>query len=262
MFGPGRGRALSLVHIPETGSGTGDAVDDFSSVTSSPFTGGPLASTTSEPDLRSRSDDDVEQGISLLVAGSPIDDSVAGDDALLGYDSDDGTAQNTLAVPSDPAPSAMDVENGNPMDFAAGPSNPSNSTVPDAMFHQCRTNRLSGFRDYLVSISADNTFGKKIVSPTVPIGTQEDHDGLKGTFHGSRMLRGNETVNQSISLSFDPTNLVCLSCNAEHNVIRNKPLTMCFSDKNFVASLPFSNGNCVSVARVENSSLVELLETA
>jgi hypothetical protein len=27
MFGPGRGRALSLVHIPETEPGTGDAVD-------------------------------------------------------------------------------------------------------------------------------------------------------------------------------------------------------------------------------------------
>jgi hypothetical protein len=130
------------------------------------------------------------------------------------------------------------------------------------MFHQCRTNRLSGFRENLVSISADDTFGKKLVSPTVPIGSLEDHEGLKGTFHGSRMLRGNETVNQSISLSFDPTNLVCLSCNAEHNVIGNKPLTMCFSDQNFVASLPFSNGNCVSVALVENSSLVELLEIA
>jgi hypothetical protein len=262
MFGPGRGRALSLVHIAEMGSGAGDSVDDSSSVTSIPFTGGPLASTTSEPELRNRSEDDIERGISLLVARSPIDDSVAGDDALLDYDSDEGSAQNTLAVPGDPATSAMDVENENTPDCAAGPCNPSNSTVPDAMFHQCRTNRLRGFRENLVSISADDTFGKKLVSPTVPIGSLEDHEGLKGTFHRLRMLRGNETVNQSISLSFDPTNMVCLSCNAEHNVVGNKPLMMCFSDQNFVASLPFSNGNCVSVARVENSSLVELLEIA
>jgi hypothetical protein len=66
-------------------------------------------------------DDDVERGINLLVAGSPIDDSVAGDDALLDYDSDDGTAQNTLAVPSDSATSAMDVENGNTTDFCSWP---------------------------------------------------------------------------------------------------------------------------------------------
>jgi hypothetical protein len=262
MYSPGRGRTLSLVHIADAGSGTGDSVDDSSSVTSFPFTGGPLASTTSEPDLRNRSDDDVELGISLLVAGSPIDDSVAGDDALLDYDSDDGSAQKSLTVPSDQATSAMDIENENTTDPAAGPSNPSHSTVPDAMFHQCCSNRLSGFRENLVSISADDTYGKKLISPTVPIGSLEDHVGLKGTFHGSRMLRGNVTVNQSISLSFDPTSMTCLSCNTEHNVIGSKPLTMCFSDQNFVASLPFTDGNCISVVCVENSSLVELLEIA
>jgi hypothetical protein len=190
----------------------------------------------------------IHRHIALLTTLTPIDETIAADDALLDYDSDDGTAQNTLAILSDPASSAMDVENGNQTDSVAGPSNISSSTVQDAMFYQCHTNRLSGFHDILVSISADNTFGKKVVSPTVPIGTLEDHDGLKDTFHGSRMLRGTETVNQSISLSFDPANLLCLSCNVEHNVIGNKPMTMCFSDQNFVAGLPFSNGNCVGVA--------------
>jgi hypothetical protein len=69
-------------------------------------------------------------------------------------------------------------------------------------------------------------------------------------------------VNQSISLSFDPTNLVCLSCTGEHIVIGTKPVTICFTDQNFIASLPFKNDNCVSVVRVENSTLAELLDIA
>ncbi len=69
-------------------------------------------------------------------------------------------------------------------------------------------------------------------------------------------------MNQSISLSFDPTDLTCLSCKEEHIVIGTKPVTICFADQNFVASMPFTNGNCVSVVRVENSSLVELLDFA
>jgi hypothetical protein len=257
MFGPGRGRALSLIHIPETGPSHGNSSD-----TTAPASGGQLALSSSEPDLRRSLDDDIEHGISLLVAGSPIDDSLAADDTLLDYDSDDGNTQQQIAVSSDPPPAAMDIESSSMVDSVAGPSTSSNFTVLDAIFHQFRASRLSGFRDNLVSISSDDTFGKKIVSPTVPIGSFEDHGGLKDTFHGSRLLQGNETVNQSISLSFDPANLVCLCCKGEHNVIGATPVTVCFSDQNFVASLPSNNENCVGVVRVENSSLAELLETA
>jgi hypothetical protein len=67
MYGPGRGRALSLIHIPESGTGDGDTA---------PLTAGAMAAASSEPDLRRYMDDDVEQGISLLIAGSPIDDNL------------------------------------------------------------------------------------------------------------------------------------------------------------------------------------------
>jgi hypothetical protein len=184
------------------------------------------------------------------------------DDALLDYESDEGSTTKHSVIPREAVPAAMDTECVAPADATAGPSSSRNSTVPDAMFYQCRASRLSSFRDTLVSISSDTTFGKKISSPSVPIGTFEDHTGLKNTFHGSRLLRGNATVNQSISLSFDPANLTCLSCTDEHIVTGTKPVTMCFADQNFVASIPFTNGNCINVIRVENSSLNELLEIA
>jgi hypothetical protein len=253
MYGPGRGRALSLIHIPESGAGDEDAA---------PPTAGGMTPACSVPDLRRIVEDDVEQGINLLIAGSPIDDTLVVDDTLLDYESDESNAQKHSVVPSEPTLAAMDTESTSSAESAIGPSTSSNFTVLDAMFHQCRASRLSGFRDTLVSISSDNTFGKKIVSPTVPIGTFEDHNGLKNTFHGSRLLCGNVTVNQSISLSFDPTNLNCLSCTEEHSVTGSKPVTICFADQNFVASVPFTNGNCVSVIRVENSTLIELLEIA
>jgi hypothetical protein len=253
MYGPGRGRALSLIHIPESGAGDDDAA---------PLPVGAMTPACSVPDLRRSMDDDVEQGINLLIAGSPIDDSLVADDTLLDYESDESNIQKHSVVPSESTSTAMDTESTSSADTATGSSISSNFTVLDAMFHQCRASRLSGFRYTLVSISSDNTFGEKIVSPTVPIGTFEDHNGLKNTFHGSRLLRGNVTVNQSISLSFDPTNLVCLSCTEEHIVIGTKPVTICFADQNFVASVPFTNGNCVSVVRVENSTLIELLDIA
>jgi hypothetical protein len=117
MFGPGRGRALSLLHILETRPSNEESADNISLAT-----GGTLAPSSSVPDLRRSMDDDVEHGISLLVTGSPIDDSLAADDTLLDYDSDDGNSQQQIVVPSDPIPAAMDIESISMTDAAAGPS--------------------------------------------------------------------------------------------------------------------------------------------
>jgi hypothetical protein len=99
-------------------------------------TGGPLVPTSSEPDLRRRLDEDVEHGINLLVAGSPIDHSAVADDTLLDYDSEEETALNTIVLSSDNATSAMDVEIQ--ADTVATASTASSSTVQDEMFYQCR----------------------------------------------------------------------------------------------------------------------------
>jgi hypothetical protein len=85
-------------------------------------------------------------------------------------------------------------------------------------------------------------------------------EGLERTFHGSRIQKGNCTVNQSISLSFDPTNMSCLSCTTEHTQLGSLPVTVLFSDQNCVSSIEGMNGTCIAVVRQEDASLSDLFE--
>jgi hypothetical protein len=94
------------------------------------------------------------------------------------------------------------------------------------------------------------------------VGSFEDHNAIETTFRGSRILNGNVSVNQSLSSSFDPSNLNCVSCKSEHPIIGVKPISICFTDQNFVPSLPSKDGGCVNVVCVANSSLSELLDMA
>jgi hypothetical protein len=75
-------------------------------------------------------------------------------------------------------------------------------------------------------------------------------------------MRGNETVNQSISSSFDPAKLMCVSCSNEHPIYDKKPVVIMFSDQNFVPTLNGSCRDCIHIARLENASLLELFELA
>jgi hypothetical protein len=132
----------------------------------------------------------------------------------------------------------------------------------DPVYYQCRAARTSAHRDTLVSINMDGTFGKRVISQAASFGTFEDHPGIQNTFHGTRILKGNTTVNQSISMSFDPAKLVCISCEKEHNIVTRKPLVVLFSDQNFVPSLPANQEACINIVRVENASLHELFDMA
>jgi hypothetical protein len=76
------------------------------------------------------------------------------------------------------------------------------------------------------------------------------------------MLMGSVTVNQSISVSFDPSKLACVSCKNEHKIVSSKPLTIFFSDQNFVATMSNDSGDCLNIARMEDASLSHLLNLA
>jgi hypothetical protein len=73
------------------------------------------------------------------------------------------------------------------------------------------------------------------------------------TFHGARINKGVNTVNQGVSLSFDPTTLRCIACTKEHNIIsaQQKPVVICFSDQNFVSKFCGDTESCIVVARME-----------
>jgi hypothetical protein len=116
------------------------------------------------------------------------------------------------------------------------------------------------FVDRLVSVTNDGTFGTVVSSPSPQIGHLTDHDGLAKTFCGSRIQKGTVTVNQSVSLSFDPTNMSCISCNSEHKIVGCLPMTVIFSDQNFVSSIEGKYGTCIAVVRQEDASLSDLFK--
>jgi hypothetical protein len=83
------------------------------------------------------------------------------------------------------------------------------------------------------------------------------------TFHGARIAKNNRTVNESISMSYDPRNLICLGCETPHCIISNSgPSTLVFSDQNFVPFLSGGAGNCIGIFRGENFSLNDLADFA
>jgi hypothetical protein len=201
-----------------------------------------------------------EYGIELLIAGSPISDDIIVDTEILDYESDDASqTERGRLVPAEREPTAMDTSNIE-KDRAANSSGTTGHL--NATYYQCRASRLNSFRDTLISISADGTFGKKVVSVSPTFGSLEDHDGIEKTFAGSRILKNNVTVNQSCSMSFDPCNFVCVSCDKEHKIIDDSPMVFCFSDQNFVPFVATANNRCMNIVRLENATLSELVEFA
>jgi hypothetical protein len=134
----------------------------------------------------------------------------------------------------------------------------SDNNIFDPLYLQCKTARRMSHVDRLISVTNGGTFGTTVTSASHQIGHLTDHANLHCTFHGSRIKKGTETVNQSISISFDPNNLVCISCTTEHKIMGNAPVTVAFSDQNFVANIAGKDGTCFCVIRMEDASLSDL----
>jgi hypothetical protein len=211
------------------------------------------------------------QAEELLESGSSIGAEVMGDASLLDYESDtDQSPREPQRGPitdkelkgATPASTDTDVMD---MDIQQHlvpneDNTPPGSKTLDAVYHQCRASRTSGFRETLISVSNDSTFGKKVISQSPPFGSFEDHAGIEKTFHGTRVLKGTVKVNQAVSSSFDPNNLMCISCDNEHEILSSSPMIICLSDQNFVPVLPADKWNCVNIVRIENASITELFE--
>jgi hypothetical protein len=173
------------------------------------------------------------EGLELLSQDSPGDPSqelnalehVTG---LLDYESDGQDQESNSHHPASSSMSVGDPQLQAAMDVkTAGSSQSPAKNVMDSVYYQCRSARILCQKDTLVSVSVDESFGKRVIVQSPSIGSLEDHDGISKTFHGSRVMKGNSTVNKSISSSFDPSKLVCVSCNSEHPVIGNKPSVFC-----------------------------------
>jgi hypothetical protein len=131
------------------------------------------------------------------------------------------------------------------------------------VFYQCRAARVASFSSSVIEIAPGEQFGTKRTKNYNPVGCMDQlgDDGVEKTFHGARVSKEGTTVNQGISLSFDPAVLVCITCKNEHSLLDNpqKPLIICASDQNFVPILPTDLG-CIAIVRIENASLPELID--
>jgi len=130
---------------------------------------------------------------------------------------------------------------------------------------QCMAARAASSQVEATSISIDATFGKETVMEPDPVGTLNPPGDceVKKTFHGARAKRGNDTVNQSVTMSIDPETLICLQCNNEHPFIQSdgKPVVIIICDQNYVPIWPDSNcTTSVAVIRLANGGLHELVD--
>jgi hypothetical protein len=243
---------------------------DVSAVAGSHRTESSLDSTLTARSLSTLHAASEEEGHALL--GQHSYDESTGDErldtALLDYDSDGNDANQALVA------SKLDSNSSNQlaaMDTSGGPEGEGEEVpvetaladnVMDPMYYQCRSARLSCQKDTLVSVSVDESFGKRVIVNSPNVGSLEDHGQIEKTFQGSRVMRVNTTVNESLSASFDPANLVCISCGNDHQILDKKPVMFLFSDQNFVATIPGQNKDCLNVVRVENATLLELVDVA
>jgi hypothetical protein len=83
------------------------------------------------------------------------------------------------------------------------------------------------------------------------------------TFHGGRISKNGRTSNECISSSYDPRNLICLGCDGGHSILNNEvPVTLIYSDQNFLPFLSGGPSSCIGIVRGENFSLGELGDIA
>ncbi len=184
-------------------------------------------------------------GDDIFEHGSPII-GVEEDPSILDEDSNDAERDDCKTS----GPEQMHVDYGE------------NSSNSDPIYHQCKVARHSGFKDKLVSVSVCDSFGSTVFSPSAAIGSLCDHANLSKTFHGSGLFTGNTAVNQSLSSSFDPAKLSCVCCKFEHCIVTKQPMTVLFSDQNFISSMEADSGNCLNIVRLEDASLADLINIA
>ena len=154
---------------------------------------------------------------------------------------------------------AVSMAASTPMDLGAS-SKPEDGVAGqvDILYKQCSSARDTSATVSSIAVSSGPDFGLVKETKLPKLGSLASDSS--GTFHGSRISYQGTTVNQSVSISFDPANLQCISCSKEHKIFTyEKPMIVCFSDQNFVPSLPCQNSNtCISVARMEDASLPDL----
>ncbi len=135
-----------------------------------------------------------------------------------------------------------------------------------SVFYQCRAARIANLQRATINLCPGADFGTKIEKNFEQIGSLDKVGGVGvlKTFHGGRLCKSGKPINQSISTTFDPATLRCITCEKEHSIFQENlnPIVLVLSDQNFIPFLPILGGDCLAIVRVENSSLPELVDFA
>ena len=176
-----------------------------------------------------------------------------------------------LPPPGTPPPPYESGERSETTGDSGGRMDTSFQPELQASYYQHKAAKLASFRPVAFNITWNNSIGnqEKYYSGNLGIfDNQGDRLVMKG-FNGSRdKQRGTSNTNQSISCSFDPSPMLCITCTSEHDVIpprvvsHHKPIAFAFGDQNFLACQPTYTGDCIRTIRLENSSLLELADIA
>jgi len=122
-------------------------------------------------------------------------------------------------------------------------------------YQQCKSARAAAMFNHTVTnanISPES--GSSTNTNIYPVGSFNctgDTEVLR-TFRGTRMSSNNITVNQNISLSYDPATLLCIICEKPHSILATgeggAPPILIFSDQNFLPTLS-KGSSCVAISR-------------
>ena len=133
------------------------------------------------------------------------------------------------------------------------------ASAMEQTYRQCKAAREASAKAVEIDVSFGDTCMKEELITRKSFGSLADNSGIKN-FCGSRLTHAGVDVNQSISCSFDPANLKCITCDIEHPILNmHSALTICFADQHFVPDLAGNAGGCISVARMEDASLPDIV---
>ena len=186
------------------------------------------------------------------------------DNAGTGSDADgggQGTADSRRATQTTEVGTWQEVNSASEEENSSGSKSMPQTNKLSSTYSQCRAARDALFLDKAIETGTANSLGCCVGGESARVGSFEhEGDAINLCFTGSRVTRGGQICNQSVSLSFDPTNLTCICCEKEHPVLFGvEPVCVCVSDQNFAANI--SRGDkCIGVIRLESSGLVELTE--
>ncbi len=132
----------------------------------------------------------------------------------------------------------------------------------DTTILQCRTARRVARTSDTVDISPGPDCGLLSSAPLPTVGELTREDDF--CFRGARKTYQGTIVNQNIGCSFDPSNMMCLACRSEHNIVNlDRPVVIALSDQNFVPAITGGDENvCIPVVRLEDASLNDITTMA